>query len=307
MSAPITYAGRTWPSARDWCLSIMQHNAAPGPAQDGQCAALDAYRAEVLRQGAAAQLAFARERWLPAAGDSISAAGKKDRKYGVAETLAHLIDPTTPLRPRFIRVLPHEGGFLVRWQIGEESRAKFWTSRAAADAAVAELRGLAAGLAVKDAAAVAAAGESTRPEPVVPRTERSYWVAIADALNAAASAGMAVGIEVDGTLTDYRAWSVVWNREVQRWEVGGYDDDGLPDTRSPGRVPAAPDFFQPGHTYQRRRWLFQCLAVAPTPFNGETRAIGFLYRPGDPATVTGLDPDDWEQGGWTEKPEDGGR
>lgn len=63
---------------------------------------------------------------------------------------------------------------------------------------------------------------------------------------------------------------------------------------------ATPDFYQADRTYQRRRWLFQCLAVAPSPFNGETRAIGFLYRPGEPATATGLDPDDWEHGGWVE-------
>lgn len=70
------------------------------------------------------------------------------------------------------------------------------------------------------------------------------------------------------------------------------------NTRLPADV--APIFFQPGHTYQRRRWLFQCLAVAPSPFNGEARAVGFLYRPGEPATVTGLDPDDWADGGWAE-------
>lgn len=54
MNTPITYAGCTWPSARDWCLSIMQHNAAPGPAQDGQSAALDAFAAEVLHGAAEA-------------------------------------------------------------------------------------------------------------------------------------------------------------------------------------------------------------------------------------------------------------
>ncbi|MEV8623368.1 hypothetical protein [Streptomyces sp. NPDC051079] len=59
-----------------------------------------------------------------------------------------------------------------------------------------------------------------------------------------------------------------------------------------------PTFFQPGFTYQRRRWQFQCLAVAPNPFNGETRAVGFLHRPGEPATATALDPDDWAHGGW---------
>lgn len=62
-------------------------------------------------------------------------------------------------------------------------------------------------------------------QPFVPRTEREYWVAIADALNTAESVGMPVGIDLDGTLTDHRTWSVVWNREAERWEVAGYDDD----------------------------------------------------------------------------------
>ncbi|MEU3162234.1 hypothetical protein ACPCAJ_21310 [Streptomyces griseoincarnatus] len=63
------------------------------------------------------------------------------------------------------------------------------------------------------------------PEPFVPRTEREYWVAIADALNAAAAAGMPVGIDLDGTLTDRNAWSVVWDRGAERWTVAGYEDD----------------------------------------------------------------------------------
>jgi hypothetical protein len=58
------------------------------------------------------------------------------------------------------------------------------------------------------------------------------------------------------------------------------------------------DFFQPDHTYTRRRWRFQCLAVAPNPFDGEIRALGFLYRPGEPATVTGMDPENWEHDEW---------
>ncbi|MET9550596.1 hypothetical protein ABZY36_35625 [Streptomyces sp. NPDC006627] len=60
----------------------------------------------------------------------------------------------------------------------------------------------------------------------VPRTERSHWIAIADALNAAEAAGMPVGIDLDGTLTDNRAWSVIWDREAKKWAVAGYDDDG---------------------------------------------------------------------------------
>ncbi|MFM9656817.1 hypothetical protein [Streptomyces scabiei] len=63
------------------------------------------------------------------------------------------------------------------------------------------------------------------------------------------------------------------------------------------------NFFQPGTTYQRGRWLFQCLAVAPRPFNQEPRAVGFLYRPTEPDTVTGLDAADWEHGEWKPAPE----
>lgn len=60
----------------------------------------------------------------------------------------------------------------------------------------------------------------------------------------------------------------------------------------------AADFFQPHRTYQRRRWMFQCLAVAPNPFDQEVRALGYLYRPGEPATATALAADDWQHGEW---------
>ncbi|GCD38031.1 hypothetical protein OEIGOIKO_05841 [Streptomyces chrestomyceticus JCM 4735] len=53
---------------------------------------------------------------------------------------------------------------------------------------------------------------------------RSYWEAIANALNAANDAGMHVGIDLDGTLTDRDEWSVVWDRTAERWRVAGYDD-----------------------------------------------------------------------------------
>ncbi|MFJ4624296.1 hypothetical protein [Streptomyces sp. NPDC088812] len=69
-------------------------------------------------------------------------------------------------------------------------------------------------------------GAGDDAEVFVPRTERSYWVAIADALNAAHSVGMAVGIDLDGTLTDRNAWSVVWDRNAERWTVAGYEDEG---------------------------------------------------------------------------------
>lgn len=60
-------------------------------------------------------------------------------------------------------------------------------------------------------------------EPFVPRTERSRWEDIATALNAAHAAGMPVGIDLDGTLTDHRMWSVVWDRAAEQWTVAGCD------------------------------------------------------------------------------------
>ncbi|MET9729643.1 hypothetical protein ABZZ79_02950 [Streptomyces sp. NPDC006458] len=65
----------------------------------------------------------------------------------------------------------------------------------------------------------------TGDDVFVPRTERSYWVDIADALNAAHVAGMPVGVDLDGTLTDHNAWSVIWDHETERWTVAGYDAD----------------------------------------------------------------------------------
>ena len=60
------------------------------------------------------------------------------------------------------------------------------------------------------------------------------------------------------------------------------------------------DFFQPGHTYQRGRWQFQCLAVAPAPWNGEVRAVGYLLSSDDEGSVWHLNPEDWARGDWTE-------
>ncbi|MFS0695102.1 hypothetical protein [Streptomyces nitrosporeus] len=84
-----------------------------------------------------------------------------------------------------------------------------------------------------------------------PRTERAYWQDIADALNAAQAAGMPVGIELDGTLTDHRAWSVVWDRNAERWTLTGYEGDEdqeqpfawLTGTTTEPTEPASPDLF----------------------------------------------------------------
>ncbi|MFF9554540.1 hypothetical protein ACF1DY_01730 [Streptomyces albus] len=65
-----------------------------------------------------------------------------------------------------------------------------------------------------------------REDAVATRTERSYWVAIAEALNAAVAAGLPIVIDLDGAITDRNAWSVVWDRDRKRWAVAGYDDEG---------------------------------------------------------------------------------
>ncbi|MEU8805032.1 hypothetical protein [Streptomyces anthocyanicus] len=91
----------------------------------------------------------------------------------------------------------------------------------------------------------ATAWQTGRPDaeqPFVPRTEREHWQAIADALNDAASAGMPVGIDLDGTLTDHRMWSVVWDRTAERWDVAGYeDDDQAPTEPEQPRTPTEGD------------------------------------------------------------------
>lgn len=67
--------------------------------------------------------------------------------------------------------------------------------------------------------------EQTAEEFLAPRTERSYWVTIAAALNTAMACGMPIGIDLDGTLTDHRAWSLVWDRITERWTIAEYEDD----------------------------------------------------------------------------------
>jgi hypothetical protein len=86
--------------------------------------------------------------------------------------------------------------------------------------------------------------------------------------------------------------------EVQRIALDHAARDG--DERDKVRAGTALDFFQSDRTYERRRWLFQCLAVGPDPFYGETRAVGYLFRSGRPASVITLGSDEWAHGGWAE-------
>ncbi|WP_103544023.1 hypothetical protein [Streptomyces sp. SM1] len=73
-----------------------------------------------------------------------------------------------------------------------------------------------------------------------------------------------------------------------------------PNSQDAPEAPAAPDFFQPERTYQRGRWMFQCLAVAPAPHNGQVHAVGYLARQDGTATVHGMSPENWKHDGWTD-------
>jgi hypothetical protein len=91
-------------------------------------------------------------------------------------------------------------------------------------------------LALESAGLLTTPGTAAEPAPAevfVPRTERSRWVDIAAALNAAHDAGMPLAVDLDGTLTDHRSWSVVWDRETARWAVAGYEDDNADVARDP--------------------------------------------------------------------------
>jgi hypothetical protein len=131
--------------------------------------------------------------------------------------------------------------------------------------------------ATTDQAPVAADAQHAEPEAAevfVPRTERSHWVDIADALNAAHAAGMPVGIDLDGTLTDHRAWSVVWDRNAEQWTVAGYEDDnkaqaeagtgqcGHDDYHDPHEWADRPGVWCPGHSFDE-----------PVPVIGDARLI----------------------------------
>ncbi|GAA2107953.1 hypothetical protein [Streptomyces synnematoformans] len=70
-------------------------------------------------------------------------------------------------------------------------------------------------------------------EPEPPRSDRSRWQAIADALNAVA----ALGIDLDGTITDHLMWSVIWDREAERWVVDAADER---DAQTGGESGTAP-------------------------------------------------------------------
>lgn len=60
-------------------------------------------------------------------------------------------------------------------------------------------------------------------------------------------------------------------------------------------------FFEVDHTYATaRHFRFECLAVAPTPWDGTPRAIGYLTHPDGSAHVHGLTGEQWDDGDWND-------
>jgi hypothetical protein len=162
----------------------------------------------------------------------------EQREAVVAEFVASRAEYITALR----NCHPDNGHDYDRWQ-----------GHAAARRQLAESLGLPVAWPPEDAASVARSRDGEfhealhhdyrvphdlpeQAEVFVPRTERERWVDIANALNAAHAAGMPVGIDLDGTLTDHRHWSVVWDRDAERWTVAGYDDGEPHDLTEPGGV-----------------------------------------------------------------------
>lgn len=157
------------------------------------------------------------------------------------------------------------------------------------------------------------------PAPTMPRTEPSFWDAIADALNAAAAADIHIGIDMNGSaLTDFSSRSITYDQPNTRWVVVCTDCD-RPLTKSCGhcrvcdncldcgncsgtdctckceaaQAEPAPDFFQVGHGYTHRDGSdFLCIAVTTHPATGEPRALGWIIRNGW-HDAGALDPDDW--------------
>lgn len=107
---------------------------------------------------------------------------------------------------------------------------------------------------------------------------------------------------------DVVAWLVKKAREgtpierladkVDRGAIRIFLETGKPDSRTA----AAPDFFQPGHTYTDNCGrVFRCIALTTDPMTGEIRAFGwYATQPGGWPSAEALDPDDYTHMGWTD-------
>lgn len=328
--APITYAGHTWQSAYEWCLWIMQHNAAPGPAQNGQRAALDAYRAEVRAEAlheatdaAESEAARLYNDWgQRAAGGARAVAELLRQMTDQAQTAAPVplivtrydtaSEPAPEEEPILTVGAIAEDGRPVALLFDEETRAKVAGWLAPDEADRAELERLRARLGRGPVQTQALTDQMAELQEALDRCRAAAFVALALALREEPSYDLATKLEDLGelALTGEPDEVAVLVGEIS--ELAGIDEvtarlgteipyeSPVDEGREKGsrEADATPDFFQPDHTYERGRWQFQCHAVAPTPWNGEVWATGFLSRRDGTGSVAGMGVDDWGHGGW---------
>lgn len=110
--------------------------------------------------------------------------------------------------------------------------------------------------------------------------------------------------DITGKVYDYlhSTWvGVKTGQHIVRGIVGKYYpiDDGKVLDQSYDEVDT--NFFQPGHTYtDAHHFRFECLAVAPTPWDGTPRAIGYLTHPDGSGHVHGMTSKQWADGDWND-------
>ena len=247
--------------------------------------------------------------------------------------------PLLPLPAHTVQLLTDRVTAAVTPLLGRvtEQRDYWHAELMCADARIAELgRKVAAAQPAGRCGRALATGQRCPDHPAP--SPRSYWDAIATALNAANAAGMPVGIDIEGILTDHHTWAVVWNRAAERWEVGDYEDDSPQET--PGSVedwviccspnPRCPngerrgravergwttngragnwlcaehspsDFFRPGRTYTEAAWAFRCDTVTTHPETRVRTALGWTRIKDSGWTPYSHTEDDWADGTWAE-------
>lgn len=140
------------------------------------------------------------------------------------------------------------------------------------------------------------AGESTQPAPSLALP----WAAAMDDSDLHQFLGDLVSAAIGRWQSD---------PDVPDRDVLAAVEEACANWRTPGQGLRSDeaDFFQPGRVYERRRWSFHCLAVAPSPTTGLICALGYLTRTDGTCTAHALDQDDWEHQGWTETTEGGVR
>lgn len=280
--APITYAGHTWPSAYEWCLWIMQHNAAPGPAQNGQRAALDAYRAEV-RSDAFREAADAVEDDSWSRRDRWGRYEREEYEAGVrhaSNLVSRMVDETQAAEPMPLIVSRYDTAV-------EPAREE------------------------EPILTVGAIAEDGRPVALLfdeeTRAKVAGWLAPADADRAAELERLRRFASVTDRRHDEiraRLTTVDIRDSAEAWDLGMAI---IAILESPLHPDATPGFFLPGHTYRRtfhgQFVYFHVAHVGTAPDSILPTAFGWLRTERGAATWSPRDESDLH--GWSDITEDG--